>query len=413
MEKAKLFLCAVLFLTMSLMVGCGGFELMKAEQQLVREQYDEAVRLYEEYLAEHPDSVRGRSKLGFAYLKTGRLDEAVSAFERVLAMEPGEPYALLYLGLTYLNKGESGKTIEIWQQYRDRRNPLVEKEIRRLLTLVQIAESQRQAKKALTEERRLKTVEARGNAIAVCYYEDCSPDQSLRAFQKGLAAMVITDLSKIKSLDVIERLRVQALLAEMKLGQTGIVDESTAPRVGRLLGAETLVIGNLTVGSIQAATTLASTTTHGVKGTAAVTVTEDDFFTLPAMIARQVAEILATPLSPNEDQTLQVPHTTRYEAFISFGKALDAMDAGRWEDAKNLFDRALQIDPEFDLAAEGAASCPGPGSPSLGQLGSMSSADLGSFVEGAVESAEAAQADAAPEAAADGGGGDGGGGGGY
>jgi tetratricopeptide (TPR) repeat protein len=408
MKKVKLFLCVVLCLSMSLLVGCGGFELMKAEQQLGREQYEEAIHLYEEYLAEHPDSVRARCKLGFAYLKTGRLDPAVSEFERVLATEPGEPYATLYLGMTYLNRGELGKTIEIWQQYRDKRNPLVEKEIRRLLTLVQIAESQNQAKRALNQEKRLVTMEAPGNTIAVCYYEDRSPDHSLRAFQKGLAAMVITDLSKIKSLSVIERLRLQALLAEMKLGQTGIVDESTASRVGRLLGAETLVIGNLTLGSIQAATTLASTTTEGPKGTAAARVTEENFYTLPAMIVRQITEILDAPLSPDEAAAIQVPHTTKYEAFICFGKALDAMDVGRWEDAKNLFDMAVQIDPDFDLAREGADSCPGAGSPGLGQLGSMANADLAGVAEGAVGKAEAAQADASAASSADGGGGGGG-----
>ena len=407
MQKVKLFLCALLCVSMSLLVGCGGVELMKAEHQLNREHYEEAISLYEEYLAEHPDSVRGQCKLGFAYLKTGRLDEAVSTFERVLATKPGEPYATLYLGITYLSKNELGKTIEVWQQYRDTRNPLVEEEIRRQLTLVQIAESQRQAARALTEERRLATAQPHGNTIAVCYYDDCSSDQRFRAFQKGLAAMVITDLSKIESLDVVERLRLQALLAEMKLGQTGIVEESTAPRVGRLLGAENLVIGNLMPGSIQAATTLASATTNGIKGTAAAAVTEEDFYTLPAMIARQVAEILGIALSPGEEEALHIPHTTQYEAFICFGKALDAMDAGRWEEAKNLFDRAVEIDPDFDLAREGSDSCPGAGSPTPGQLGSMASADLAGVAESAVGKAEAAQADAAAASGADGGGGGG------
>ena len=113
------------------------------------------------------------------------------------------------------------------------------------MTLVIIAESQQLAKKAIAEEDKLETVPLNANTVAVCYYQDLSPDKSMLAFQKGLAAMVITDLSKIKSLKVIERLRLQALLEEMNLGQTGIVDEKTAPRVGRLVGAENLVVGNL------------------------------------------------------------------------------------------------------------------------------------------------------------------------
>ena len=68
------------------------------------------------------------------------------------------------------------------------------------------------------------------NTVAVCYYQDLSSGQESSGFQKGLAAMVISDLTKIKSIKVVERVRLQALLEEMKLGQTGIVDPKTAPR---------------------------------------------------------------------------------------------------------------------------------------------------------------------------------------
>ncbi|MBW2019833.1 MAG: tetratricopeptide repeat protein [Deltaproteobacteria bacterium] len=398
MLKKESVILGVLCLGLVFLSGCS---LMKAEMKLSLQRYDEAIPLFKEYLADKPDSVEARSRLGFACLKTGRLDEAIAEFKTVLKAEPGEPYSVLYLGLAYLNKGELGKTIEVWQGYRDKKKPLVEEEIKRQLTLLRIAESQRLAKKALMEEEKLKAVKPEANTIAVCYYQDLSPDKSLRAFQKGLAAMVITDLSKIKSIKVVERLRLQALLEEMKLGQTGIVDERTAPRVGRLLGAENLIVGNLLAGSIEVNTSVVG----NINGTASVSVEKEKFYELPGVIVRDVAKILGIDLTPEEVKAIGVPHTTVYKAFIYFGKALDALDAGKWQEAKNLFDMALKEDPKFALAGEGSDSCPGADSPDISGLSRMAP----STVEAAISAARAAQSEADAQAAESTSGGGGGG----
>ena len=422
MSKRKYVILVVICLGIVFLFGCDklkGFKVLdkftglpgltKAGYMLNQNKYEEAIPLYKEYLAKDPDSVHARSRLGFAYLKTGRLDEAVTEFETTLKAEPGEPYSVLYLGLAYLNKGNLGKAIGIWQGYRNKEQPLVEKEIKRQLTLLQIAESQRSVKKALAKEKKLRTVKPAANTIAVCYYSDLSPDKSMRAFQKGLAAMVITDLSKVKSLKVVERLRLQALLEEMKLGQTGIVNERTAPRVGRLLGTENLTIGSLTLGSFQAVTSLISTSRGRVKGTTICTVKKENFFELPCRIVKDVAKILRIDLSPKEIEAIfGTPHTTNYEAFIYFGEGLDALDAGHWKKAKDLFTKALKADPKFDLAREADDSCPGTSSPSIGQISSMTTSQISSQAEAALVQSIAAQEAADEEASSDESGGGGG-----
>jgi tetratricopeptide (TPR) repeat protein len=389
-------------------IGCGGMaEFTKAEYKLGTKKYDEAIPLYKEYLAKQPNSAIGHSKLGFAYLKTGRLDEAVSEFQTALKTEPGEPFSTYYLGLAYLNKENYEKAIEVWQGYRNRSQPLIEEEIRRQLTLLQISQSHKAASKALAEEKKLGAVKPDSNTVAVCYYQDLSPDKSLGAFQKGLAAMVISDLAKIKSIKVVERVRLQALLEEMKLGQTGIVDPKTAPRVGKLLGAENIIVGNLSLGSIKAATTLASSGKGNVKGSASVSVDKDRFFELPMIIVRDTAKILGITLSDGESKAIGVPHTKVYNAVVYFGKALDALDAGKWKDAKDFFSMALKEDPAFGLARQGADSCPGGGAPGTGAVSGMSAANFSAMSEASVGAASASQseADAAAASAAQGGGG--------
>ena len=394
MKKSNV-LC-ILCLVVAFLFGCAGPH--KAEKKLSQKRYNEAIPLFKAYLSENPESSRARAKLGFAYLKTGRLDEAISELNTALREKPGDPYAILYLGLAYLNKEDIGRAIKTWQGYRDKKQPLVEEEIKRQLTLLQIKESHRVAKRALLEEGRLRTVRPDTRTIAVTYYRDLSPDKSLRAFQKALTAMVISDLSKIKSLKVVERVHLQALLDEMRLGQTGIVDRRTAPRVGRLLGAENLVIGSLALGSIRAVTSMTSTSNANITGSTSISVQKAKFFDLPKLIVENVANMAGINLSPQESKAIGIPHTKNYKALIYFGRALDALDAGNWKGAKALFTEALKEDPAFALAKEGMESCPGASSPSISALISMTIANCARGVETAINATIAAQAEADTEA---------------
>ncbi len=351
--------------------------------------------------------MEARSRLGFAYLKTGRLDEAIGEFEKVLKKEPGEPFSTLYLGLAFFNKGQIGKTIKIWNGYRNKNQPAVEDEIKRQITLLQIAESQRMAKKALAEEKKLMTIEPKENTIAVSYFKDLSADKSMAPFQKGLAAMVTTDLAKIKSLKVVERVRLQSLLEEMALGQMGIVDEHTAPRMGRLLGAKTFVVGSLRKGSIEVVTSV-----NGKTGSMRAAL--NDFWQIPPGIIQTVANALNIVLTPAEKNAIGMVHTKNLKAFIFYGKALMAKDAGNWKQAKDLFMKALKEDPLFALALIESAGCPGASSPSTASLRSMAAPQMASTASAAVDAAQTDHGTAGSEAssaASDSS--EGGGGGGY
>lgn len=399
-KRLSLAVCGVVFV----LTGCGG--LMQADMRLSVGQYPDAITLYESYLAENPASTGARSRLGFAYLKTGRIEDAVNAFETVLKQEPGQPHAVLYLGLAYVNQGEYGKAVEVWQGYRNAEKPLVEEEIRRQVTLLQIAESQRRAQQALAEEAALRGTLPPDNTIAVFYFRDMTPDNSLAAFQKALAAMIITDLGKIGSLQVVERVRLQALLDEMRLGQTGVVDAGSAQRIGRLLGARNIVAGNLMTGSLKVATTVNDQTS-------AVTVQEQDFWQIPIFAVKTAVQALGLEISDAEQAAIGVPRTRNLKAFTYYGQALMAQDAGNWKKAKDLFTQSLKEDPNFDLGRDGADGCPGSDSPSVSSLSSMTAASIASAVSSAVDAAAAAQADADVESSAGGGGGDGGAGGGQ
>ena len=103
---------------------------------------------------------------------------------------------------------------------------------------------EQEAKWALQNENNLQTSDIPNNSLAVLYFKNLSNSQELTPLQKGLTDMMITDLSQIQRLNVVERVKMQKLLEEMGLGYTGLIDEKTAPRFGKLIGANRLINGS-------------------------------------------------------------------------------------------------------------------------------------------------------------------------
>jgi len=61
---------------------------------------------------------------------------------------------------------------------------------------------------------------------------------------KGLAEILITELSQVQEIQVVERQQLNAIIEEMQLAQTGLISENASIEVGKLLGAKFLVLGS-------------------------------------------------------------------------------------------------------------------------------------------------------------------------
>ena len=69
------------------------------------------------------------------------------------------------------------------------------------------------------------------------YFDYSGKDQDLGVLRKGLAQMLISDLAGLESVRLVERDRLEEILAELKLAQSGKLDPQAAAKVGKLLGA--------------------------------------------------------------------------------------------------------------------------------------------------------------------------------
>ncbi|HOG06731.1 MAG: tetratricopeptide repeat protein [Syntrophales bacterium] len=378
---------------------------VKATKAMHDGRYEESVALFQEVLKKNDNNAEALKGLGETYLRMKKAPEAVAPLEKAHQLYPSDKVAGINLGLAYNMIGEHDKALQVWRPY-------VEKEpdtnlsivIRKQMTLALYKDAAQKAKEALKNETALraalKASPGDPDTLAVTYFGDKGLTEQARPLQKAIAAMLITDLSKAQSLKVVERIRVQKLLEELRLGGSGIVDKRTAPRVGRLIGAGKIVTGNmLTAGNdkMDVKGLLTNVPTGGEIGRQDAGGPVKEFFKIEKAIAFGILKDLGVQLSRKEEETIGRYATQSYPGLLYFGEGLDAQDRGEWDKAIEIFQKCLKEDPT------------GPCSVAL--LDAPSGNDVEASVDAAAMASAmgTAQAEDASAAASSSGGGDGGG----
>jgi len=167
--------------------------------------------------------------------------------------------------------------------------------------------------------------------------------------------MIITDLSQVHDLKVVERVRMQKMLEEIGLGQTGLVDESTAPRMGKLLGAKRMVKGtfvDLNEQQIRIDGGMIETTTGKFMKTDQSSGDLERFFRLEKNLVFSIINEMGIQLTDAERKAIQYIPTESMLAFLAYSKGLDAEDRGDFEVAREQYSEAVKLDPGFSAAGE-------------------------------------------------------------
>ena len=79
--------------------------------------------------------------------------------------------------------------------------------------------------------------------VAISYFDNTSGLEQYNPLSKGLADMLITDLSNVKSIQIVEREKLESLLKEIDLGEGKFIDPNTAQKLGKGLGADYILTG--------------------------------------------------------------------------------------------------------------------------------------------------------------------------
>ena len=217
------------------------------------------------------------------------------------------------------------------------------------------------ARETIASEQTLVT-EPAAESIAVLYYRNQTGKAAFNPLQKGMTVMLITDLSKLKKfkehkdLKVVERVRLQAVLEEMELGATGLVDVDTAPRIGKLLGARYLAGGDILKGNVtQMKMDPSMIDVPGDASFDQASAEGDlaDLISMEKAILFEIVQSMDITLTPEEKESLETPLSTNVDALMDYFRGIEASDKGEFAQAAEHYADAVAKDPELSAAQEG------------------------------------------------------------
>ncbi|TNF30447.1 MAG: hypothetical protein EP329_13755 [Deltaproteobacteria bacterium] len=198
--------------------------------------------------------------------------------------------------------------------------------------------------------------------LAVLYFDYSGKTEGMDLLRKGLAQMLISDLSDLDGVRIVERDRLQDILNELELNKTTKIDKQTAARIGKLLGAKYLVLGGYfdLMGTLRVDARVVETETGRVVRSFGAAGKPEEFIVLESKLSEDLRKLLvsdalegfkARPPVRTGDAPDKRPKKLKTETAIKYGKALDAKDRGDKEEAKKELEGVLAEAPDFTLAA--------------------------------------------------------------
>jgi tetratricopeptide (TPR) repeat protein len=340
--------------------SCGP-DLAQITSDLIAEgRNDEAIARMNRALVLEPDVPEYKRLMGIALYNKRLYSESVLLFQRVLRDDDEDDQAAYYLAASYEALRDYNRAIQYYRLYNEltffgEYKDIVEARIKLLYRQQMEAEAQR----ALEMEKQLDVSRIPNNTIAILYFENKGQKQELNPLQKGLAEMVITDLTKVKSLKVVERLRLHEMMQELNLSETDLVDQRTAPRLGKLLGAYRLVKGSffeLSGDNINIDAFVARTKTGELDATTNISGSMKDFFRMEKDLVFKILSDLKITLTDEEREAILEIPTQNFFAFLQYSRGLDYEDRGLYTQAFQAYSQAATSDPNFSQAKTSASS---------------------------------------------------------
>ena len=215
--------------------------------------------------------------------------------------------------------------------------------------------------------------------LAVLYFENNSvvDKDKMEPLSKGIADMLITELTKIKAFKVVERERLNDVIDELKLQQTGVFDQSTAQKIGKLLGAQTLLLGsfmNFFGEQIRVDLRIVETETGLTLKAEEMTDDLDNLLQVVKDLASNVTEEMDIQLSSEEQAALEQDKSSiAIQSSLYYAQAVETEDKARekykqgdkdgavstYKNAIDLYQIALKNNPNLTNASRKVSNLEG------------------------------------------------------
>lgn len=346
----RLYIFLLLVTLVVLIPACTGIRYAGSEGD-----YEEQVTALQSRLLNDPNDFEALRDLGVIYARTEQYTRAREYLQDAYARRNDDPKILFYLGLTTEMLGQRQTALRLFEQYPNvpRSSPF-RKLMQGRYAWLSRELAREEIRAQLAQEEALDTRETDERIVAVFPFNYRGEADQYAALGRGLSEMISIDLSNVRSLRVVERIRLQALLDEIALGQEAFIDPRTAPRSGRLLGAGSIIGGGIDVPDRR--TIRIDAAIIQAEDASTIPVESQDgvlqrFYELEKQLVYRLIDQFGVELTPEERQQIESIPTENLQAFLAFSRGLLLEDDRNFRGAARQYKRALELDPGFGQAS--------------------------------------------------------------
>ena len=231
----------ILSIIILLPLACSSLEVSK-------NQVDQEVLVkLENKVKEDPLDSLALRQLSILLVRNHQNEKANFYLSKALRLMPNDAALLFNQGLNYEFLNDTLSALNYYERYEDAppESPYRELMEARYLYLFR-NQVYKDIHNRIAKEDQLNIHSIPENTLAVFPLIYYGSDNKYKPLSRGLSEMISIDLSKVKELTVLERIRLKAIMDELKYSRL-IVDQSTAPRVGKLLSARFLYDGSFDI----------------------------------------------------------------------------------------------------------------------------------------------------------------------
>jgi len=179
--------------------------------------------------------------------------------------------------------------------------------------------------------------------------------QRLEPLRQGLAQMFSSELSQLQALRLVERADLNRVVEEMALAQAGFIDEKKAQQVGKLVGAQHLLLGGfvyLPNGKIRIDARVVEVETGRTLKAGEETGKEGQIFEMVKSLNKKLVKELALRLSATEMAKLDNLKNVKFSAVMLYSQAVTYEDRGDMSNARKKYREAIAADANFTQAKQ-------------------------------------------------------------
>ncbi|NIW80101.1 MAG: tetratricopeptide repeat protein [Calditrichae bacterium] len=300
-----------------------------------------------------PGDILALQYLGKLYYKAERYKEAIAIFKQAIQKAPDQHRSICYLGLCEEEIGNVKQAMEYYQNYAnipygsDYRQWLKG----RLLYLEQVVMKQQMAA-LLQNSEHADSIKLDPYKVVVLPLTYHGENQTYFTLKRGLMGLITGDLTKVDGLSVVDDSKVAFLYKAVREKLT----EGTHPNIiyltGKLLGAGTVVrAGYNVLDGEQLVLDVAfwDLTSKEIPNTTTHVDSLENFYNPVNAIEEALLRKLEVNVSQQLKEEIFIIPTQNLHAFLAYSAGLAKEDARQYEEAVVFFEKAAELDVDFDL----------------------------------------------------------------